>query len=387
MDREGQVLMITDSSCIKREEDKKLRTHAPVTIEDPLSLRWSLPSDFHHATDERVPKRNMVGPEELDEGPLQSVGYSGSPYPSDMESSSSVHSYEPSISIASQHIFLSPSSELKNEESKHATGSEFTIELASSPSLSSSSSQCTHLADKEGDDLTVEEILRRMRLLQQQHAALRLLHSPLDAVNGTLGVRSSPKRKRHYHHHHHQSKQSDVALVADSKCRLPSKKTKMNRNLPLSADSAVTVIGLGRRTEGRAEADELPIREQRKSDDDDLYHYRYLIDDDGDGDQEEESSLSDSDYDAASTRSTKQRKRSRSLLSTQDETREPIDGRPATPWRARRRKRAGHHLPRVMGGRTCMHCNATQTPEWRTGPNGKGTLCNACGLRWKKTGQ
>jgi hypothetical protein len=24
-----------------------------------------------------------------------------------------------------------------------------------------------------------------------------------------------------------------------------------------------------------------------------------------------------------------------------------------------------------------MHCSATSTPEWRTGPEGKGTLCNA----------
>lgn len=34
----------------------------------------------------------------------------------------------------------------------------------------------------------------------------------------------------------------------------------------------------------------------------------------------------------------------------------------------------------------CVHCAATQTPLWRAGPAGPKTLCNACGVRWKKTG-
>ena len=29
----------------------------------------------------------------------------------------------------------------------------------------------------------------------------------------------------------------------------------------------------------------------------------------------------------------------------------------------------------------CHGCNRTETPEWRTGPDGARTLCNACGLR------
>ncbi|KAA8492471.1 GATA transcription factor 12 [Porphyridium purpureum] len=32
----------------------------------------------------------------------------------------------------------------------------------------------------------------------------------------------------------------------------------------------------------------------------------------------------------------------------------------------------------------CTHCAATQTPLWRSGPNGPKSLCNACGMRWKK---
>jgi len=34
----------------------------------------------------------------------------------------------------------------------------------------------------------------------------------------------------------------------------------------------------------------------------------------------------------------------------------------------------------------CVHCNVTSTPLWRAGPSGPKTLCNACGVRWKKTG-
>ncbi|KQK09702.1 GATA transcription factor 12 [Brachypodium distachyon] len=34
-------------------------------------------------------------------------------------------------------------------------------------------------------------------------------------------------------------------------------------------------------------------------------------------------------------------------------------------------------------GRRCLHCETDKTPQWRTGPMGPKTLCNACGVRFK----
>lgn len=39
--------------------------------------------------------------------------------------------------------------------------------------------------------------------------------------------------------------------------------------------------------------------------------------------------------------------------------------------------------PKVAkANRVCEVCGATQTPQWRRGPLGKRTLCNACGVKW-----
>lgn len=38
----------------------------------------------------------------------------------------------------------------------------------------------------------------------------------------------------------------------------------------------------------------------------------------------------------------------------------------------------GAQLPR-----RCSHCGVQKTPQWRTGPLGAKTLCNACGVRYK----
>ncbi|XP_019184148.1 PREDICTED: GATA transcription factor 12-like [Ipomoea nil] len=33
--------------------------------------------------------------------------------------------------------------------------------------------------------------------------------------------------------------------------------------------------------------------------------------------------------------------------------------------------------------RKCSHCETEDTPQWRMGPLGPNTLCNACGVRYK----
>lgn len=56
-------------------------------------------------------------------------------------------------------------------------------------------------------------------------------------------------------------------------------------------------------------------------------------------------------------------------------------GAPAPPKVEMKKKRK----PRMrITGRVCTHCGATKTTEWRMGPEGRGTLCNACGLRYRK---
>ncbi|KAL5228268.1 hypothetical protein ABZP36_016533 [Zizania latifolia] len=45
---------------------------------------------------------------------------------------------------------------------------------------------------------------------------------------------------------------------------------------------------------------------------------------------------------------------------------------------------SGGSTPAAAGeGRRCLHCETDTTPQWRTGPMGPKTLCNACGVRYK----
>ncbi|KAK8945694.1 GATA transcription factor 5 [Platanthera guangdongensis] len=37
----------------------------------------------------------------------------------------------------------------------------------------------------------------------------------------------------------------------------------------------------------------------------------------------------------------------------------------------------------ASGERRCSHCGVQKTPQWRAGPHGPKTLCNACGVRFK----
>nr|ABA95921.1 GATA zinc finger family protein, expressed [Oryza sativa Japonica Group] len=36
--------------------------------------------------------------------------------------------------------------------------------------------------------------------------------------------------------------------------------------------------------------------------------------------------------------------------------------------------------------RRCLNCDAVETPQWRSGPMGRSTLCNACGVRLRAVG-
>ncbi|KAI9081270.1 hypothetical protein K1719_036770 [Acacia pycnantha] len=38
---------------------------------------------------------------------------------------------------------------------------------------------------------------------------------------------------------------------------------------------------------------------------------------------------------------------------------------------------------KATASRRCSHCGLQKTPQWRTGPLGAKTLCNACGVRYK----
>ncbi|KAF9599759.1 hypothetical protein IFM89_001705 [Coptis chinensis] len=48
-------------------------------------------------------------------------------------------------------------------------------------------------------------------------------------------------------------------------------------------------------------------------------------------------------------------------------------------------KRVGPFKVKVLPPkrRSCTHCGTEETPQWRVGPSGPKTLCNACGVRYK----
>mmetsp|Transcript_44998 Transcript_44998/g.113921 ORF Transcript_44998/g.113921 Transcript_44998/m.113921 type:complete len:402 (+) Transcript_44998:114-1319(+) len=41
-------------------------------------------------------------------------------------------------------------------------------------------------------------------------------------------------------------------------------------------------------------------------------------------------------------------------------------------------------LPKGKGRQSCVQCFTMSTPQWREGPQGARTLCNACGVRYRK---
>ncbi|KAK7350379.1 hypothetical protein VNO77_08934 [Canavalia gladiata] len=59
----------------------------------------------------------------------------------------------------------------------------------------------------------------------------------------------------------------------------------------------------------------------------------------------------------------------------------PLDIIPSSAGKSRP-KRDGS-LTGDGGVRRCTHCASEKTPQWRSGPLGPKTLCNACGVRFK----
>ncbi|EMD39187.1 hypothetical protein CERSUDRAFT_81947 [Gelatoporia subvermispora B] len=65
-------------------------------------------------------------------------------------------------------------------------------------------------------------------------------------------------------------------------------------------------------------------------------------------------------------------------------SRPPADRPPEGDEDPAKARQAQGENPPPAEGQTCLGCNATSTPEWRRGPMGPRTLCNACGLVYAK---
>lgn len=58
----------------------------------------------------------------------------------------------------------------------------------------------------------------------------------------------------------------------------------------------------------------------------------------------------------------------------------PASKKPKRKLQADKARACGAH---AQAPRRCSHCGVQKTPQWRTGPLGAKTLCNACGVRFK----
>ncbi|PON99889.1 GATA transcription factor [Trema orientale] len=58
-------------------------------------------------------------------------------------------------------------------------------------------------------------------------------------------------------------------------------------------------------------------------------------------------------------------------------------GEPASKKQKKKPVQTGGGSAGVQLQRRCSHCQVQKTPQWRTGPLGAKTLCNACGVRFK----
>ncbi|KAL4560897.1 hypothetical protein LXL04_033053 [Taraxacum kok-saghyz] len=75
------------------------------------------------------------------------------------------------------------------------------------------------------------------------------------------------------------------------------------------------------------------------------------------------------------------RSRSKSTLSTNPWSKSTL---PISLQKDKKKKRILSQNHQVVNGvKKCSHCEITKTPQWREGPMGPKTLCNACGVRYR----
>ncbi len=80
-----------------------------------------------------------------------------------------------------------------------------------------------------------------------------------------------------------------------------------------------------------------------------------------------------------------------SAMSHHDEPKAPLapqveaekSARNIPPQRGIQKKKTSRNGKSLTPGH-CVTCGATASLLWRKGPEGKGTLCNACGLSWRR---
>ncbi|KAL8478833.1 hypothetical protein ACS0TY_030639 [Phlomoides rotata] len=70
------------------------------------------------------------------------------------------------------------------------------------------------------------------------------------------------------------------------------------------------------------------------------------------------------------------------ILSPSSSTSSSSSSNSTTSFLKPKRKPADHSSSAAQP-RRCSHCGVTKTPQWRAGPLGSKTLCNACGVRFK----
>lgn len=57
-----------------------------------------------------------------------------------------------------------------------------------------------------------------------------------------------------------------------------------------------------------------------------------------------------------------------------------VDGKKSITIRGKKNSKSIHD----KGIQFCDYCRNSETPQWRKGPLGKNSLCNRCGLRFRK---